>query len=84
MNVLITSASRKVSLVRSFQAALKRRGGGNVIAVDISSFAPALYFADQHFLVPRSTEPRFIPELLRLCKQERVGLLVPTQLLELP
>lgn len=84
MNVLITSASRKVSLVRAFQSALARYKGGNVIAVDITPYAPALYFADKHFLVSRSDEPDFVEELLHLCQRERVGLLVPTRDEELP
>lgn len=83
-NVLITSASRKVSLVRSFRSALRRHGGGSVIAADISPNAPALYLADRHFLVSRSSTPQFIPELLRLCQQEHVSLLIPTRDEELP
>lgn len=33
MNVLITSASRKVSLVRRFRSALAWSGGGNVVMI---------------------------------------------------
>lgn len=85
MNVLITSASRKVSLVRAFQSALARRhGGGNVIAVDTNPYAPALYVADRHFLMSASAEPGFIEELEQLCRRERVGLIVPTRDEELP
>jgi carbamoyl-phosphate synthase large subunit len=79
VNVLITSASRKVSLVRAFQSALARRGGGHVIAVDTNPCAPALYVADRHFLVSPSTEPHFIEEIAQLCQRERVGLIVPTR-----
>ncbi|HME35368.1 MAG TPA: ATP-grasp domain-containing protein [Candidatus Sulfotelmatobacter sp.] len=84
MNVLITSASRKVSLVRAFQSALARRGGGSVVAVDTSPFAPALYLADRHFLVPPSTDPQFIDHIVGLCQRESVGLIVPTRDEELP
>ncbi len=84
MNVLITSASRKVSLVRAFQSALARHGGGDVIAVDTSPFSPALYVADRHFLVAPSAEPGFLEEFLQLCQREGVGLVVPTRDEELP
>ncbi len=84
MNILITSASRKVSLVRAFQSALARHSGGDVIAVDTDPCAPALYVADQHYLVSRSAEPRFIEELVHLCERERVGLIIPTRDEELP
>ncbi len=79
VNILITSASRKVSLVRAFQSALAGRGGGNVIAVDTSPFAPALYVADKHFLVSPSAEPCFIEELIQLCQREQVSLIIPTR-----
>ncbi|MGA9977248.1 MAG: HAD hydrolase-like protein [Candidatus Sulfotelmatobacter sp.] len=84
MNVLITSASRKVSLVRAFQSALVRHGGGDVIAVDTSPFSPALYVADRHFLIAPSAGPGFLEEFLQLCKREDVGLVVPTRDEELP
>jgi len=84
LNVLITSASRKVSLVRAFQEALRAAGGGVVIAADVSPLAPALYVADEHGLVPRSDSPAFVPALRRLCGQRHVRLVVPTRDEELP
>jgi carbamoyl-phosphate synthase large subunit len=83
VNVLITSASRKVSLVRAFQAALARRGG-NVIAVDTNACSPALYVSDKHYLVSPSDSPGFIEDILQLCQRERVRLIVPTRDEELP
>lgn len=79
MNVLITSASRKVSLVRAFQQALTQEGEGKVIAVDISPLAPALYFADEHYLVPPSNDPEFLTTILNLCKKLSIRLLIPTR-----
>lgn len=79
VNVLITSASRKVSLVRSFQSALLRSGGGRVIAVDASPYAPALYVADRRYLVPPGGAPEFIDEVARLCAVEGASLLIPTR-----
>jgi carbamoyl-phosphate synthase large subunit len=84
VNVIITSASRKVGLVRAFQSALARRRGGSVVAVDTSPYAPALYMADRHFLVPPSTDPHFIDQLVKLCQRESVGLIIPTRDEELP
>jgi len=84
MNVLITSASRKVSLVRAFQAALAATGGGRVIAADIDPFAAALYVADTGVLVPRSDDHAFLPAVLQLCRTNEVSLIVPTRDEELP
>ncbi len=79
MNILITSASRKIYIVEAFRKALESEGGGRVIAVDESPFAAALYFADDHYLVPPSRESGFIEIMLSLCKSLSIGLLIPTR-----
>ena len=84
MNVLLTSASRHVSLVRAFKEALAREGGGKVIAVDASPHASALYFADECYLVPLSDRPEFLDVILRLCRKRGVKLLIPSRDEELP
>lgn len=84
MNILITSASRKVSLVRAFQQALAQEGGGKVVAVDMSPLAPALYFADEHYLVPPTRKPEFLETILQLCERLNIKLIVPTRDEELP
>lgn len=84
MNILITSASRKVSLVRAFQQALSQEKEGKVVAVDTSPLSPALYFADEHYLVPPSDNPKFLAVMLQLCEKLKIGLLVPTRDEELP
>jgi carbamoyl-phosphate synthase large subunit len=83
-NVLITSAARKVLLVRAFAETLASSGSGRVIAADISPLAAALYAADAGRLIPRSDDPSFIDALLRICDDDRVGLIVPTRDEELP
>ncbi|AOQ23411.1 hypothetical protein MTAT_09920 [Moorella thermoacetica] len=84
MNVLITSASRKVSLVRAFQEALTQHGGGIVIPVDASPYSAALYESPVRFLVPRSDDPSFISTVLNICEKHEVKLVVPTRDEELP
>jgi carbamoyl-phosphate synthase large subunit len=84
-NVLITSAARKVLLVRAFRDALARvGGGGTVVAADLNPQAAALYAADSARLLPRSDDPSFVDTLLALCAEERIGLVVPTRDEELP
>ncbi len=78
MNVLITSASSKVLLVRAFQAAVHPRGG-KVIAADIVPDCPALFAADDAFILPRNDDPRFADAFARLCRRLRIGLVVPTR-----
>jgi carbamoyl-phosphate synthase large subunit len=84
MNVLITSASRKVSLVQAFQRAVAAEGGGRVVAADCESATAAFFFADAARVLPRSVDRDYWPALLRLCHEEQIGLLVPTRDEELP
>jgi carbamoyl-phosphate synthase large subunit len=84
MNVLITSASRKVGLVRAFMEAARSTGGGRVVAADITPLAPALYEADAGILIPRSDDPGFVDAVLAVCEHDEIGLLVPTRDEELP
>ncbi len=79
MNVFITSASRKVALVQAFQEALALEGSGKVLAGDVSSYAAALYHADQGLLLPRSDAPEFMETIIQICQAHQVELLVPTR-----
>lgn len=84
LTVLVTSASRKVSLVQAFREALDAEGGGTVVACDASPHAAALYQADAGVVVPRLDDPAFAPRLEALCAEHGVGLLIPTRDEELP
>lgn len=78
-NVLILSAGRRVELVNCFKSARDRLGvDGKVYAADISSTAPALYFADGKFSIPRIGAPDYIDELIRICRENDIALVVPT------
>lgn len=79
MNVLITSASRKVGLVKTFKKALQENGGGQVFAGDINPQSPSLYFADEHLILPRSDKDSFIEELIDICRKYEIKLLIPTR-----
>lgn len=80
MNILITSAGQRVSLVRSFQTELKKFfENGQVFTTDLNPIlAPACHVSDQSFTVPRVTSPEYIDYLLNLCLSHQVKLIVPT------
>jgi len=84
MNVLITSASRKVWLVRAFQRAAEAEGGGIVVAVDASPYSPALLAADKAHLVPHGLGEDFFERIMEIAASHGVGLIVPTRDEELP
>lgn len=79
MNILITSASNKVWLIQAFKQALMKNGGGQIYAADINKQKIALYYADQYFIVPQSNVTNFIPEIIKLCLQENIKLIIPTR-----
>ena len=79
ITVLISSAGRRVELVRIFrQAVAQLTPGGRVLAVDSSWYSGAFHDADEGFVVPRVTDPDFVPQLLELCERHAVDVIVPT------
>ncbi len=82
---MITAASRRVALIHAFHQALVRLGlRGNVIATDMSKLSPGLYFGDRHYIVPLTTDRKYIPIIKSICFRERIHLLIPTIDDELP
>lgn len=79
INILILSAGRRVELVNCFKAARDRlKINGKVFAVDISTTAPALYFADKYFIIPRISAKNYISSLISVCNKNNISLIVPT------
>lgn len=77
MNILITSAGRRTSLLLAFREAAQK-DGLKVFVTDIDPLAPACALADQAFQVPRVTDPTYLPTILELARKHGVGLIVPT------
>lgn len=79
INVLILSAGRRVELVNCFKEARDKLGIiGNVVAVDLSSTAPALYHADKYHLICEILDDKYIDEIIDICNKEEINLIVPT------
>lgn len=71
MNILILSCGTRNKIIRYFKNALT--GTGRVIATDMSPYAPALYEADAHYIVPRITSPDYIDIVLDICRKEQIS-----------
>ncbi len=86
MNILITSAGRRVSLIRSFQKELKKiYPKGKVYASDAHpEVSAACRVADGFFAVPRLDHPNFIDVFINKCKDNNIVLVIPTIDTELP
>lgn len=70
MNFLILSAGRRTKLVEYFVKEFK--GFGKIIATDCDSLAPALYFADKGYIVPRIDSDNYIDRIKEICKKENI------------
>ena len=54
INILILSAGRRVELVKCFKEAAKiKRIESNIVTADISKTAPATYFGDKNYTIPK-------------------------------
>lgn len=79
-NILITSAGQRVSLVKAFQTEIKKLNENNkVFTVDLNPvLAPACHVSDGYRIVKRVTDPNYISELLQICKEFEIKIIVPT------
>ena len=73
MNILITSAGTRNKVVQYFKHEFREIG--KVIATDMNDLAPAIYEADNYYLVPRIDAPNYIDKLLVICKKEKIDCL---------
>ena len=79
-NILITSAGRRVSLVKEFmQVATEIDAGIRVFTTDMEPrLAPACHVSDGYFQVGRATSDSYISELLEICKSNSISIVIPT------
>lgn len=80
MNILITSAGRRVSLLRSFQNELKKvNTQGKVYASDFDPMmSAACQVADCYFKTLKLDDPHYIDDLIKICVQNNISLVIPT------
>lgn len=85
-NILITSGGRRVSLVKAFQKELRHKfPKAKVIVVDAEPIlAPAAQIADMFLSVSRIEADNYIQQLLGICMDNSIKLIIPTLDTELP
>lgn len=77
--ILFTSVGRRVELVRAFQeASVREQIPVWIIGADLSDSAPALFFCDEAVKVCRICDADYISQLLKICREKCVELLIPT------
>lgn len=79
-NILITSAGQRVSLVRAFQKEVKRvYPSAKVYTVDLNpNLAPACHVSDGYRTVKMVTDENYVTELLDVCLELNIRVIIPT------
>lgn len=72
MNILITSAGRRVKVIQYFMDEVNS-SNGSIITTDMDPNAPALYFSDFDYIVPSIADENYIIELLKICEKHKVS-----------
>ena len=79
LHILFTGVGRRVELVQAFhQASVQLNIPLKIYGADMSTTAPALLFCDYTHQVCGIKEPNYIPQLLQICKQDQIDLVIPT------
>lgn len=71
MKVLLTAIGRRIQLINYLKKSCK------VFGADCGDLAPASYFVDRFFKVPRYNEDSYIESLVNICENEKVDMLIP-------
>lgn len=79
IRLLFTGIGRRIELVQAFkQAALASDINLKIYGADMSNSAPALVFCDFTRLVCGMRESKYIDELLKICAEDKIDMLIPT------
>jgi carbamoyl-phosphate synthase large subunit len=78
INILFTSAGRRVALIRCFRESMHRLGiPGKIFAGDVKRNASALYVADERVTLPPISDPDCLPYMKEFCRDRHIHLVVP-------
>jgi FMN phosphatase YigB (HAD superfamily)/predicted ATP-grasp superfamily ATP-dependent carboligase len=79
IKILFTSVGRRVELVQAFRnESIRLKIDIKIYGADNSNTAPALFFCDEKLSICRIDNENYILELLRICTDEKIDILIPT------
>lgn len=79
MNILFTGVGRRIELLQAFRnAALVLNKDLKIYGADMAGTAPALAYCDFVRKVVAMNAPEYIDNLLSICKEDDIDLLIPT------
>lgn len=74
MNLLILSPGRRVEIVNYFKKEIHKTGG-KVFTIDVSEYAPALYFGDKWYILNKkfdNIEKEYVQKVINICKENDI------------
>ena len=79
MNILFTGVGRRIELLQAFRsAALVLHKELKIFGADMAGTAPALAYCDYTRKTVAMKDPAYISDLLRICQEDQIDLLIPT------
>lgn len=79
MNILFTGVGRRIELLQAFRnAALVLNKELKIYGADMEGTAPALAYCDYERRVVAMKDPTYIDNLLQICADDHIDLLIPT------
>jgi carbamoyl-phosphate synthase large subunit len=80
MNILITSAGRRVGLVNAFKLELKKKNSkSKVYTVDSNpEWSSACRVSDGFFNVPKINDVNYVHDILKICEENKIQIIIPT------
>lgn len=84
LNVLITAAgsTNGVNVIKALR--LQKEISFFLVAVDTNPLAVGFFLSDKYYKVPRADDPDFISTILKICKKDKIKIIIPTFSFELP
>ncbi len=79
IRILFTGVGRRIELLQAFRnAALVLNKDLKIYGADMAGTAPALAYCDYTRRVVAMKDPRYIDNLLEICTQDKIDLIIPT------
>ena len=79
IRILLTGAGRRIELIQAFRrAALVLNKDLKLYGADMAGTAPALDYCDYSRKVVSMHDPKYIDNLLSICREDKIDLVIPT------
>ena len=77
INILITGSGTVTcqSIIKGLK--IQNQLMVNIVTVDMDSNNAGRYFSDKFYKIPPANDKNFISSLLKICKKERIDILIP-------